>query len=1025
MKPIKLIMNAFGPYGGAETVEFDKLYDNGLFLITGPTGAGKTTIFDGITYALFGDVNMGDRDKLGGIRSQFAKETALTSVELEFELKGKVYKIIRSPKQMTPKKRGVGLKEEGPRVELHMPDGAVFTKGDEINGKGEHIGKIREILGIDIDQFKKIIMIPQGDFRQFLHSNSNDKKEILRKIFGTEIYEKMAEKIKSECDELEKSIKNAESELEKIKSGIDISEDEIWEEIKVTSDYKKIFDYLEKHIVGLQTQVSEMEEEIDVLGKKRDSLVSEKSVAEGINKNFDILAESKVTRDKLLEGAEEIELLRKRNDRYKKAVKLTERYTVLTGLRSEIKSNKEKIEGLKGSLKKIHEDNTEDLGNYASINKLAKSKEIELEKLKDYETNVKDYKDNILKAKEAEIDVKNTKELQDNNIGNILKQKEILQICIDQLEEINSKLEERKELTLEKTKLSGRENILKGIEELHCELLKEIKKIEDKKGDLSQTDKKNLKAKQEYEVADVLLNNSLAVKIGAKLIEGEPCPVCGSLNHPNPVKAMDGDVTPEEVSSKMNRYYDLMNESVKIKTELRGMLDKRIELEEKIKKKCVENDIENWQEDLKETTVKIGNIDEILKTLPVQNDIEELENEKKKCDEKIKTLELIGKELTKKVGIAEKERDLLSGGISTIKKDLDSKGISVETYEEDLKNAKEESKKSKDHLNKIEKVIENIKIKKNELELKECELIKNEEKIIDLETEFKKILEGNTFIEEEDYLEAKKEDGETLEEKIDEYDTALRDTKREIKRLEKEIEGKTKTDLESYDEKIKDLKEKIIKVDIDRTELSSRIKNIKNSIKMMDSEKKKAGTTMGKYTVIKKLSLLANGKTDTMINFETYVLASYFSRVLEEANTRLKTMSGGRYSLHLREHAKNKVSAGGLDIIIYDTHTGGKRDVKTLSGGETFKASLSLALGLSDVVQRESGGIQLDSIFIDEGFGTLDDESLDKAMDTLIELQSSGRLVGIISHVNSLKERIFSQINIVKGSSGSKIKVNI
>lgn len=1025
MKPIKLTMSAFGPYGGSETVEFDKLYDNGLFLITGPTGAGKTTVFDGMTYALYGEVNLGDRDKLSGIRSQFAKENILTSVELEFEIRGEAYKIIRTPRQLVPKKRGSGLKEEGPKVELHIPGGVILTKGDEVNGKGEHRGKIREILGIDIDQFKKIIMIPQGDFRQFLYSNSKDKKEILRKIFGTEIYEKMAEKIKSECDELEKNIKTSEYELEKIKFQLDLGDDEIWEKMKVTSDYKKIFSYLELIISDLEREILEKQKQIEIMDKDKDSLVTERAVAEKVNESFDILHKNRETEKKLTERSEEIDLLRDKHERYKRALKLTESYTVLTGMRATVKDGKLEIEKLEEELKELSESNKDELKNYDSIRETAESKKIIYEKLKSYKDSVKDYKEGFEKFQEVQSNVENIKKLYFENNGKISEKNEIIEDYTNRLKGLEEKLDERRKFILKKTEMVSWENILEGIEELHAESEKEGVKVEKKYKEKIKTDEELEIAKGEYENADALLNNSLAVKIGAKLIEGKPCPVCGSLNHPDPVKAMDGEITPEEVSLKMDKYQSLMKKSSEIKAKLDEMADRKIKLEEKIKEKCTENNVSHWEKELTGTRAELGSIEGVLEKLPVQKDIDQLVAKKGKFDEEMKFLESTGKGLKEKLESAEKEMNILSGGVLILKKDLDSKGILPEAYEKTLKEAQEELLKSEKRLNKIEEISEKIKIKTKESELKNNDLMENRKKASVLESDFQKGLKNEGFAEEENYLEAKKEDSEGLQKEIEGYDTELRDVKRDIIRLEKEVEGKQKTDLNNYDEKISEFKEKMTEADAEKNRLAGKSKELAGAIKIMDRENKTTRETRKKYTVIKKLSLLANGRTDTMINFETYVLSSYFTRVLEEANVRLKTMSGGRYSLHLREEAKNRVSAGGLDIMIYDTHTGRKRDVKTLSGGETFKASLSLALGLSDVVQQEAGGIQLDSIFIDEGFGTLDDESLDRAMDTLIELQSSGRLVGIISHVNSLKERISSQINIVKESAGSKIKVSL
>ncbi|WP_278683676.1 SbcC/MukB-like Walker B domain-containing protein, partial [Paraclostridium bifermentans] len=577
----------------------------------------------------------------------------------------------------------------------------------------------------------------------------------------------------------------------------------------------------------------------------------------------------------------------------------------------------------------------------------------------------------------------------------------------------------------------------KNLKENHIKLNKEYEKIEQ----IYKHDKKS------FEAMDEIYKKEQAGILAAILKENKPCPVCGSKNHPNPAVISKNLVVPtkeelkiaKEKSEKSEKEYNLIiNELTKLNTDCKNYFD------------IVSNSLLKFSKPLNIDEKYSDNTDEIvkLKGLELKVNIDNLNKDlikineklslKKSIEEKNQTIENSIIEIEKELSTLEKTEKILLPEIAQIntrieeyKKEIPNDILDIKTLENLINIKSKELDDSQKKLIKLREDNENISrklegetSKSNQIKDYIEELKTNVEKI---RLEFNNVLKSLEFDDFSSYAEFKSKIYliEDLEKEVEDYYLNLN----LLKSKKEDIVIKTKDlsfiDIDSIDEKLKKLQEEKKGLELRLRELYSVLENNKSILKNVESLNAKFKVIEEEYKVVGELADLANGKKSPYISFERYILASYFEDIIEAANIRLEKMTGDRFSL-IRKKSKSK-GAGqkGLELEIYDNYTDSSRDVSSLSGGESFKASLSLALGLSDVVQSNAGGVSLDTMFVDEGFGTLDPQSLDNAIDSLLELQRGGRLVGIISHVEELKERIDAKLEVVSTAKGSKAEFNI
>ena len=1040
MRPIKLTISAFGPYASKQVIDFEELKGRNIFVISGKTGAGKTTIFDAISYALYGEAS-GESRETDSLRSHFADDNTETYVELEFELRGERYIVNRVPKQKKKRVRGDGYTEKTADATLILPDGKVITKVKNVTDK------IIEILGITREQFKQIVMLAQGEFKKLLLADSVEREGIFRKIFNTYDFEKIQAELKDKAANLSKNRTKSKHEMEinlkNIKGEHDIVIDEY---VDFPLVIEKLKDLLERDNNIYKTLNEE--------GKEVDNKLQVKNQEKAIIETNNNLLKEKEIITKALE-----ELLSK-EDEYKNKAK-----TIIDGKNAkEVKYIEDKLIETTKKLTKREEDYNLSLKNIDSLKlkqeeanrllQIEESKECDREKLSVEINNLNKLEEKIIELDSLNNKVMHLKQSAENSKLQIINNKK-------ETEELK-KSKEEKELqlkdiaTLETKKVELESDIKaknKTLDEVR-ELFKVIRSFQNtyiehnnKAKEYKEFEVEYKKVKENYEAMDDLYKKEQAGILASKLQENEPCPVCGSTNHPNKATIKENlkiptkeelkvakenlDKLEKENLEKINNLTTLNSNKTTYLEQVNNhlsMLSATLNIDKNFNSETAQV-VKNLGTELKSVIDKLK--EELLNVINKISLKEKIEKEVNLITTTINEREqnLIKLEESEKIYTTELTQNITK--IDEYKKEIPENITDVKTLNNLIETKTKELNISKEKLAKLRLENENL-VKKLEGENsiskeinKSIEELKLE--IANNQTNFNEAIKEQGFDNIEDYENAKLKISmvEVLEKEVENYNSELKLTK--AKR--EDIVNKTKDivfmDITTIDEEIKSIQENKKELEGKLRDLHSIIDNNKTVLKNVENLNIEFKEIEEEYKVVGELADLANGKKAPYISFERYILASYFEDIIEAANIRLEKMTGDRFSL-IRKTSKSK-GAGqkGLELEIYDNYTDSSRDVSSLSGGESFKASLSLALGLSDIVQSNAGGVSLDTMFVDEGFGTLDPQSLDNAIDSLLELQRGGRLVGIISHVEELKERIDAKLEVTSTSKGSKVEFNI
>lgn len=919
MRPLKLVMSAFGPYAGKKELDFEKLGKSGLYLITGDTGSGKTTIFDAITFALYGEASGDSRDS-SMLRSKYAESSVPTEVELTFEYLGKKYVVKRNPLYYRPKKNGSGFTKNDKDAQLIFPDGRIITKYKNVTEA------ITEIMGIDRNQFSQISMIAQGDFQKLLFASTDDRIKIFQKIFHTQNFFKLQKKLKSDFLSLEKQS-------------------------------EKINDSIKQYISGIECDMENpLRIEVD---KSQEGMMTYEEICNLLNK---LINHDMICSEELNSAAEKTDKeLTSITKRITKALEQKKSEDSLKAASETLEHEKEKILKLKIELEECEKKQPEiiRLGDKVSSIKAELSEYSELEK-------------NKFELEKSELSLAGT-----------LKTLEFLKKNIDiykeNIENKKSLLKQLSNVGEDKVRFDGQmQSIL--LEEKNLLSLKELVKESDdteKNLVLAQAEyKKRLSEyenlKEDYDSKYKAYLDEQAGIIAENLMENHPCPVCGSVLHPCPAKKSQNAPTKQELEMCKGKVEDAEKMTVSACNKANVLAASLQEKKDSILKSFEEmfgsKDIESLKKLIQEKQTEISDrLTEINNKLSIA---EKNLKEKAKLEKLIPQLESEFEQSMKNLNDLERKHLLAEKDIEGYKKNIDL-------------------------------YIQKLKFKtKSEAE---DEILKLEQQKKSYEDSIKKAYDR--------HMECSSEI-EKLKGIIKSHENNLKDKSdidmksEEAHRLELESEKKI------TEKKLRDIAVKI-------TTNSNILKNIKQ-------KSEEAFEVLKKWQWVKSLSDTANGEISgkAKIKLETYIQMTYFDRIIAKANTRFMVMSGGQFELKRSEQAADGRSHGGLDLDVIDHYNGSIRSVKTLSGGESFKASLSLALGLSDEIQSSAGGIKLETMFVDEGFGSLDEQSLQQAMKALTVLTEGERLVGIISHVAELKERIDMQIVVRKdGLNGSDVKI--
>lgn len=993
MRPVRLVMSAFGSYAEKTSIDFSKI-QNGLFLITGDTGAGKTTIFDAITYALYGETSGGKRNG-NMMRSQYAEEDSETYVEFEFTYHKKRYVVRRNPEYLRLGKRKYAdgtprYVKEASKVELILPNGSIFA-----GKKKETDAKIAEILGVDVEQFTQIAMIAQGDFLKLLHAESKERRKIFSRIFHTKYYYQVQEQLKKQSADLyykvQNSIENSRKEMERVELSKDKDIEKRWKEIKQQDipSYEETVELLDKVLRFFEEQEEKEQQKEEKKAAEIEELNTK--IQKAIFANELLLAYEKAKNEKraLENQKEEYEILKGNVERIRQAEKLIPDMERMNSIADAVKKSEEQLLLFQKEKVRLQE----------KLLVLNQQKELTDKEFQEKEPVLSEH---IIKIRNTferyeRIDflskeLENKRSLIETSM-NELEESKVVQngikaaILMGKLDDLNTKVEEccRYQVNVNELRIQY-QNAVDVYERKYAAFLSEQAGI-----------------------------------LARDLEEGQECPVCGSKNHPKKATISKQAVTQQEVEAakqNRNRCEKERDDAANIyQTALGKFASARAEFKEELLKYTT-IELDNEEKDFSRKGTLFIKIKEIFgypgKHMSEQKLKEEVNREQKLSELIQRERDIYGK--------YQAEYEIRSEGLLyRTKGEAEEKIKFLEAEIAVLKKRQERSRKDYQEMaGRLERL--DGQLEREIYALEQYNIDKENAKqtfMVNLINAGFKEEEVKVFLEKRPYV-------KNMEEQLVNYNRRVQENNGRLQELEIQTADICKLDIDVF-KKEKNAAEREFKgIQENKFLLFSKIQKnteIKDNLKRLYQQREEM---QKQYEMVSNLSRTANGSLSgsVKLDFETYIQRQYFKKIIHAANRRLVKMTNGEFVLQCRE-VKNLGNQGqaGLDLDVYHMLTDSVRDVRTLSGGESFMASLSMALGLSDIVQNAAGGIHLDTMFVDEGFGSLDDMAREQAVKVLLELAGNDRLVGIISHVNELKEQIDSKIIVTRTEKGSKIKI--
>lgn len=1013
MRPLKLSLVAFGPYAGAQLFDFSELSGNNLFLITGNTGSGKTTMFDAMSVALFGESSAGQGGRLArDLRSDFAKGDILTEVTFDFSLgHGKIYRAYYAPEQERRKKKGDGLVKISASASLH----AVPDSGEpELLAEGVRLTKerIEGLLGLDSHQFRQVVMLAQGQFRGLLEADSQSRERIFETLFGTHYYAQIEKKLKERAAEIQSLHREAQGKLQTILEG---------------TEYETLLD-LKGGIKVLHNEVTELRQQEQQAEKVFHCAQKDFEARKSGNEKLRELDESQEALQLLQDQATIYSLKKDVLQRAELAANISPYYNVRNTRQLEVIQAEKRLAENRMALDRVKTDQA----SAAEDLKKVHTKQAEIEEKKRLRQT--------LEGKVAKLEkyLQWSSELKAAEIQQEKSQKKYDKARME-LETLKQTLrDERKQLLalrkndqdLGAIEAAGKE--VRGLIDTHNAIRIIESEIQDNYPAVNlaaqavETHKVEIQnCKQRKKELFAFWLEGQAVRIAETLQSGDPCPVCGSIDHPTPPRHGGKHVTDEQliaIDEQIVRTEELLEEQRSELTKLQDEQNQRFTRKETLEKtlgnkKNISFDLLTQQrEALKETYQTVNRNKHDIVTLEQQitsqEKVEEgrqtvLESEQgawKRAESDVTRLVAVVAGLEQDVEEPYRQPGVL---IKEIKKLANQ----IEVLESEQKQAEEKYQIVSETFTEI-----NEKVRGATEELKRCKIAFDESN-----KGYISRLETSPFVDEAIFLAAILADDQIAELKntIETYITALAMADDRYKKAVSGAQGLSFTNLDELQITLNAVNTELNQRKEGRIALQTTLQTKEREFERAEQEQKVIDRLDIKYQSLGRIADVASGNNNKRTSFHRFILQTLLDEVLEVASYRLKKMTNQKFYLSRDDGLRDARKQSGLELILTDTFTGTQRSVKSLSGGEGFLAALSLALGLSEVVQTHAGGIRLETIFIDEGFGSLDPGSLDQVIDVLNSLSGEGRLVGIISHVPELKQQIYAQLQVEEGVNGS------
>jgi len=1016
MKPLKLSIQAFGPFSGKEIIDFTLLGSNPLFLINGHTGAGKTSILDSICFALYGQTTGNEREP-SQMRCDYSDASLLTEVELDFKLGENSYRIRRIPTQERPKSRGDGTTTQQAEAQLWQLDDSPEGRLIVPKSVGDANSEIKTLLGLEVEQFRQVMVLPQGQFRKLLIADSKDREKIFAKLFQTQIYKRIEDQLKDKSSEIKRAVEDHQTGIKSILQLAEVNtEDQIVEEQ-----------------ASLKIELTQALQNKEQAQKQQAAAATSKNQALELIDRFTNISKKDTELIEKLEYKSEIDSKQVFLNKSITAENIRHIYNHQLAQTVTFENLNQELEQ---SIKSLEQATEEKENTNKSFNEASEAHK-SVDGLKKQQVELLQYESRITKLTKANDEFANS-ELALNKSSNALNdKKEEQQTLIDEqsnkekvLEEIVKELSPLvdKQLLLEKQRQQVEQR--KNLETLKTDHTK-LEKTKTEQLEIFETRQVEFKAAEnQANKTELAWHMGQAALLATQLKENEPCPVCGSKEHPQPASIGENNtlVTKEQVEDARNKEDAARSLMQQAKDEVGNTLSELKGNQQEIKK--LEKQLEDLAKQSLETVTNLfaatekevqgllnqqtkqkeisDRVNDIKASLSEMNKVlSDLEAHKNADNEILISAKSNIQQLEKQIPEEYRDPHYLSNALSEL-------NANIEAIIDSLTNAQNllaEKKTTFDTATANKKSFS-----------KQCEDQKNE--YTKSVKAWNKALAESDFDDLNVFNQALLSDDEkqSLKNEVETYRSELKILEGAVKQLKSDLKDKTQPNLDVIEEQ---LIEKIALFKV-ADEVWRKFEERNNLLISVQKKLNKAHETNAEleaeYAIFGTLSDVANGKTGNKISLQRFVLSVLLDDVLIQASQRLTRMSKGRYQLIRNDDRVKGNKASGLELEVEDAYYGTSRSVATLSGGESFMAALSLALGLSDVVQSYAGGIKLDTLFIDEGFGSLDTESLDLAINTLIDLQATGRTIGIISHVSELKEQMTKRLDVVSSRSGSSVR---
>ncbi|MGR5234575.1 AAA family ATPase [Vibrio rotiferianus] len=1010
MKPIKLTMQAFGPFAQTETIEFDKLGTNPLFLINGPTGSGKTSILDAICFALYGETTGNERQGVQ-MRCDMAAPTLLTEVTLEFSLHGKSYRVIRSPEQEAPKARGEGMtvrKHTAALYEITDEEKLITSKTTQVKTE------VTNIIGLNETQFRQVMVLPQGKFRELLLATSKEREEIFGQLFQTDIYKK-----------IEYALKDKASAISKAKDEFDNQIRGALQVAGVSSEAE-----LTEQREALSVQFESLQKQEQESLAQLNAVKTELQKAEALSNEFKKREQAEIALKQHLEQSDAVSSRQLQLDNAKRASKVELPYVTLQNTSKQTQELEQKVAKLSQDLTVVNDAVKSKEGALQT----AKEQAAQLPKLTEQQYQLEGMKGKLVEKSELEKAI-NAGLTQKSEFEVTLKkyialkekltleaqqgQKSLDQARVDvaSIGSVEAEIKQQQRLMQDLQKLTG----------LNQELAKLDALTPSKQASVDQAKARYVELQRSADTLELSWHNAQAAVLAQRLQAGEMCPVCGSVEHPQPAQFVGEEVTKDQVQNARN----IEREGQVALNQLNNELEQHNITIGQYKQQIEQLSVElgqNASMDLGTLQASMQQFNERLQLLSSIN-LVQLEQSVNELNQRCVTGESKINDLQNQMAANESTIKVNQEQLAKLSASLDAKYSSLEVLEQDIVAIQKQIAELNTAFEAAQNHLQQAVLAKTNIE---SQLITHQQwlnealdRLNTAKVDWELALQASAFKDEAQFLACKVDEAEmqVWQQEIDAFKQSQIKLEQTLADLSSELKDLALPDLEGFNVKLNSVQQSYVEArnQLDSTRsLYERLEKVRNDIATLHDKNTKLED---EYKVFGTLYDVASGKTGSRISLHRFVLGVLLDDVLIQASQRLSLMSKGRYILARKTEGFKGAAGRGLDLVVEDSYTGKTRDVATLSGGESFMAALALALGLSDVVQSYSGGIRLDTLFIDEGFGSLDPESLDLAIQTLVDLQQTGRMIGVISHVSELKEQMAQRIDVEPSRLGSTVSV--